>query len=194
MNADRRPVGLPGPSLNSVELLDYTRFIAAEVRARRYFVEYDEVRRWHQRLYRDQRVDVWLISWLPSQGTQLHDHGGSAGAFTVLSGELAEAIYQPGSAPGRQPAGRSAGPALVERRRASGSGAGFGPHYVHDVRNVSRAPAVSVHAYSPPLTSMSFYDLHESGALRMLAKVATEDPEPVLQLNPTGDGMSEPAA
>lgn len=183
MSANRRALDLPQPFLNPVELLELARFIAGEVLACRYLVEYDEGRRWHQRLYRDQRVDLWLISWLPSQGTQLHDHGGSAGAFTVLSGELTEAIYQPAAAaPSRWPGvpKPDSGPALVERRRASGSGAGFGRHYVHDVRNLSQAPAVSVHAYSPPLTSMSFYDLDDAGALRTLVSMPTDDPEPVL--------------
>jgi len=35
---------------------------------------------------------------------------------------------------------------------------------VHDVRNLSVAPAVSVHAYSKPLTSMTCYDLADGGA------------------------------
>jgi hypothetical protein len=189
MSADRRAVALPTrPTnfLNPVELLEFARFIAGEVLACRYLVEYDEGQRWHQRLYRDQRVDLWLISWLPSQGTQLHDHGGSAGAFTVLSGELAEAIYQPAAgAAGRRTGVPTPGspPALVERRRASGSGAGFGRHYIHDVRNLSQAPAVSVHAYSPPLTSMNFYDLDDDGSLRTLVNLPTEDPEPVLSVD-----------
>jgi hypothetical protein len=185
MSANRRVSDLSTPSLNPVELLEFARFIAGEVRSCRYLVEYDEGRRWHQRLYRDQRVDLWLISWLPSQGTQLHDHGGSAGAFTVLSGELTEAIYQPAvAASGRWPGGPGpdSWPALVERRRPSGSGAGFGRHYVHDVRNLSQAPAVSVHAYSPPLTSMSFYDFDDAGALRTLVSMPTEDPEPALDI------------
>jgi hypothetical protein len=37
-----------------------------------------------------------------------------------------------------------------------------------------------VHAYSPPLTSMSFYDLDDAGALRTLGSMPTEDPESVL--------------
>jgi len=122
--------------LNPVQLMGFTRFVAAEVAAGRYpYVQYDEAERWHQRLCRDRRVDVWLISWLPSQGTELHDHGGSSGAFTVLSGELAEAI----------PAG---GCRLAERVRRAGDSVGFGPHYVHDVRNLGDQPAASVHAYS----------------------------------------------
>ena len=31
----------------------------------------------------------------------------------------------------------------------------FGPDYAHDVRNVSLAPAISIHAYSPPLSEMN---------------------------------------
>ncbi len=68
------------PSLDPTELVDFARFLADEVRRGRYpFVEYDAAHRWHQRIYRDDRVDAWLISWLPTQGTALHDHGGSAG-------------------------------------------------------------------------------------------------------------------
>jgi predicted metal-dependent enzyme (double-stranded beta helix superfamily) len=178
--------------LSPDELLEYARFVAAEVALGRYLVEYNEVQRWHQRLYRDQRVDLWLISWLPSQGTQLHDHGGSAGAFTVLTGELAEAIYRPGGAPPGDPAAPNPGsaPALIERCRLSGSGVGFGPHYIHDVRNLSQGPAISVHAYSPPLTSMGFYNVEDSGELRKLMTMATEDPEPVIDY----DQLGAPAA
>jgi hypothetical protein len=191
VNADRRPSGPAGPPLNPVELLEYAKFVADEVLAGRYPVRYDEAQRWHQRLYRDRRVDLWLISWLPSQGTQLHDHGGSAGAYTVLAGELAEAVYRPDVVPrGWSQPPAEPGPTLIERRHPSGSGVGFGAHYVHDVRNLSTAPAVSVHAYSPPLTSMNFYDVDETGALVKLASLATEDPEPTLG----ADATETPAA
>jgi hypothetical protein len=181
--------GARRPFLNPIELLEYARFVAGEVSAGAYpNVEYDDEERWHQRLYRDRRVDLWLISWLPAQGTQLHDHGGSAGAFTVLSGELAEVIHQPRQPRGREPVARKPrqDPALVEMLRVTGAGVGFGPHYVHDVRNVSAAPAVSVHAYSPPLTSMNFYDLDQAGALHRLANVRTEDPEPAVSFDEQG--------
>jgi len=38
----------------------------------------------------------------------------------------------------------------------------FGPDYTHDVRNVSLAPAISIHAYSPPLSEMNEYELDGS--------------------------------
>jgi hypothetical protein len=160
--------------LDPLELLDYTRTVAAEVAAGRYpYIRYDQSERWHQRLYRDRRVDLWLISWLPSQATQLHDHGGSAGAFTVISGQLSELVYRP----------KGTGPeCLHEFSRTAGDSVGFGQHYVHDVRNLSDEPAVSVHAYSRPLTRMSFYELADAGQLRRLASMDTDDPEPGLVL------------
>jgi hypothetical protein len=40
----------------------------------------------------------------------------------------------------------------------------FGPRYIHDVRNTSTSSvAVSVHAYSPPLSAMTRYDLTPGG-------------------------------
>jgi hypothetical protein len=48
---------------------------------------------------------------------------------------------------------------------------------VHDVRNLSTSPSVSVHAYSPPLTSMTYYDLSD-GNLTPIMSLATDDPEP----------------
>jgi predicted metal-dependent enzyme (double-stranded beta helix superfamily) len=155
--------------LNPIQLVEHARLVADEVAAGHYpYIKYRVEDRWHQRLYRDPRFDIWLISWLPTQGTQLHDHGGSSGAFAVLSGELDEAVYR------RDPANGS----LTDHRRSAGSAVGFGPRYIHDVRNRSDEPAVSVHAYSPPLSSMNFYDVGDDGHLVRLLTLATDDPEP----------------
>jgi hypothetical protein len=149
------------------ELVAFTQFLAREVRAGAHVVDFDADHRWHRRLYRDGRVDVWLISWLPEQGTQLHDHGGSAGSFTVVEGQLSEAVHvRHGAAAGT----------LRERRHRTDATVGFDGRHVHDVRNLDLRPAVSVHAYSPPLTSMTFYDL-EKGKLVPFAALDTNDPE-----------------
>ena len=48
-----------------------------------------------------------------------------------------------------------------------GQGAGPSvPAMSHDVRNVAERPAVSIHAYSPPLTSMRRFEVGSSGLLR----------------------------
>ena len=99
-------------------------------------------------------AQVWLLTWLPGQGTPLHDHGGSAGAFAVVSGVLTEDVV--------------GGPVGGVREAATELWAGrvrpFGPHHVHRVTNRGTLPAVSVHAYTPRLRSMSTYAL-EGGVL-----------------------------
>ena len=98
--------------------------------------------RWYERLYHGPDHDIWVISWLPGQSTGFHDHGESAGAFVVATGILEE------HRPDEQ--------TVVIR---PGQPRAFGPDYAHDVRNVSLGPAVSIHAYSPPLSKMNEYEL-----------------------------------
>lgn len=99
--------------------------------------------RWYTRLHRDGEVEVWLITWARDTATEMHDHGGSSGAFRVVDGALTE---------------DRATPAGVRRRRVpAGRTVAFGPEHVHDVTNVDPEPAFSIHAYSPPLATMTYY-------------------------------------
>ncbi|RXH57988.1 rhodanese-like domain-containing protein [Granulicella sibirica] len=98
--------------------------------------------RWYERLYDGADHDIWVISWLPGQSTGFHDHGDSAGAFVVATGILEE------HRPGEQPLTIRPGEPRI-----------FGTGYAHDVRNASLAPAISIHAYSPPLSEMNEYEL-----------------------------------
>lgn len=150
--------------LTLAQLADLTEQVAAEVRAGLHEVHADADDRWHVRLRCDDDVDVWLISWTTDQGTQLHDHGGSSGAYTVVSGRLSEAVWASGAG------------TLSEHDRAPGDAVVFGERYVHDVRNTASETAVSVHAYSPPLSLMNYYDV-DDGQLVRLASMWTDDPE-----------------
>lgn len=123
-------------------------------------------RRWFTRLHADDELDVWLISWLPGHTTELHDHGGSLGALSVLSGTLHEYRWD--------------GEQLRRRRLDAGDQAAFPLGWVHDVA----APAVasdeatlSVHAYSPPLTAMSYYEVTQRNTLRRTRTELTDGPE-----------------
>lgn len=179
----------PAP-LSPAELGELTRRYAEELTAGPPSWQFDADSRWHRRIHRDDQVDVWLISWLPTQGTQLHDHGGSSGAFTVIDGVLDEAQIS-----GASGSNTGAGVVLHERDRVAGSTVMFGPQYVHDVRNTSVRPAVSVHAYSPPLTLMRYYDVIDGG-LRQIGALDTDDPEqPFEQEQRAVDlGVDDPAA
>ena len=124
--------------------------------------------RWFARLHGDDEVDIWLISWVPGHRTELHDHGGSLGALTLLSGSLDEFRWD--------------GERLRCRRLEAGDQAGFPLGWVHDVvwaptgpgpsvtspavtslaetlGPETQAPSLSVHAYSLPLTVMSYYEV-----------------------------------
>ena len=123
-------------------------------------VRYDAQRRWYRRLAWDDDHEVWLLSWLPGQHTGFHDHGGSAGAFAVACGALRER-----TAPGGRPG--AAGVTVAQGQVRS-----FGPWHVHDVTNASALPAVSVHAYSPPLMSMRRFEFGPAGAMRITMEAA----------------------
>jgi Cysteine dioxygenase type I len=114
-------------------------------------VRFGPARRWFARLELTTDLEVWLLSWLPGQGTGFHDHGAAVGAFTVAQGELTERTV---------PAGRVTAASQV---LVAGQARPFGPEHVHDVVNTSAAPAVSVHAYSPPLTAMRRFELTAGG-------------------------------
>jgi predicted metal-dependent enzyme (double-stranded beta helix superfamily) len=126
-------------------------------------VRLDPEGRWYERIHMTDDFEVWLISWLPGQSTGFHDHGVSAGAFGVVWGELDESVASR----------RGAKPRAT--RVTAGVVRAFGPHYVHDVQNSSTgAVAVSVHAYSPPLSEMTRYNL-TSGGLAVAGTEGTGD-------------------
>jgi mannose-6-phosphate isomerase-like protein (cupin superfamily) len=103
------------------------------------------------------RAQVWLLSWLPGQGTPLHDHGRSAGAFAVARGTLTERVVL---RCGTQ------GPHQDTTDLTTGRVRWFGPHHVHQVENSLPTPAVSIHVYTPPLRLMNTYRIEPTGLVR----------------------------
>jgi quercetin dioxygenase-like cupin family protein len=101
------------------------------------------VQRTGLRLAATKEYDVWLLRWPPGSNVTPHDHGGSAGAFSVVSGEIEEIRWR----------------GVVRRSRLVGPGevVTIDRGVVHDVVAGSTL-SVSVHVYSPPLAAMSFYD------------------------------------
>jgi hypothetical protein len=118
--------------------------------------------RWYERIRLDDSHEVWLISWLPSQATGFHDHGGSAGAFAVAYGTLMERMVTGATTTGQ----------VLAKPVGAGRSRAFDPRCIHDVRNASAAVAVSVHAYSPPLPQMTRYDLTAGGLVKLASEGA----------------------
>lgn len=104
----------------------------------RHLLRYDPDQRFSALISRSADEEVWLLSWLPGQGTDLHDHGASTGAFTVVTGELSESVAR-----------RVAGGEVVRELHSVSTGQSrvFGPGYVHEVCNRGADPVVSVHVY-----------------------------------------------
>ncbi|MHC9292160.1 cysteine dioxygenase [Mycobacterium sp. LTG2003] len=151
------------------DLLNTTDHAADDVLSGRYdrmLRGLPEDERWYTRLVGNDELDVWLISWVPDRSTELHDHGGSLGALTVISGALTETRWD--------------GEVLKRRRLSAGSQAAFPLGWVHDVVRAPgpvSGPTLSVHAYSPPLTAMSYYEVTSRNTLRRSRTELTDAPE-----------------
>lgn len=122
-------------------MTDIAAGIAQVPEAWQWLIRHDPLKRHPVRLVATEAYEVWVIGWTTGQHVRPHDHGGSAAAVVVTEGELTEVD-------------------LSGRRRTlrPGTARVLGPEVVHDVVNRSDAPATSVHLYSPPLTSMTYYD------------------------------------
>lgn len=111
---------------------------AAERDRWRHLLRYDPDERFSALIDSSGGQEVWLLGWLPGQHTDLHDHAQASGAFTVVSGSLAETVAR------RAPDGR----AVTELHAlTAGQSRVFGPGYVHQVRNDGPDPAISIHVY-----------------------------------------------
>jgi predicted metal-dependent enzyme (double-stranded beta helix superfamily) len=108
-------------------------------------VRFASPHRWWARLALTEEVEVWLLSWLPGQHTEPHDHGGASGAFSVILGSVSETYRYPGGD-------------VRQRTHDLGSSIGFGAGRAHQVWNTTTEKAATVHAYSPPLVPTREYD------------------------------------
>jgi predicted metal-dependent enzyme (double-stranded beta helix superfamily) len=142
------------------ELVDLAVAIGRESRLWTPFERHDAAERFYHQLYRDPNVDVWLICWLPGQGTGYHDHDRSDGAVYVCLGSLYEDYFC-----------READGWIRERTNLHEAGGyfSFEASDIHGVRHAGDAPATSVHVYSPALWRMGHYEPDPRGALRRIS-------------------------
>jgi predicted metal-dependent enzyme (double-stranded beta helix superfamily) len=135
------------------ELRELVSRIAADPRRWRSLVRQDTGERHFEQLYRDDHVDVWVISWANGNDTGFHDHDVSSGAVAVVEGEIVEERLV------------LSGPPVAFHHRA-GDVFDFDASHVHRMHQDSGTRAVSIHAYSPPLWRMGSYAVAGDGTLR----------------------------
>ncbi|HEY0276903.1 MAG TPA: hypothetical protein VGC32_01415 [Solirubrobacterales bacterium] len=142
--------------------------VACQIAARKELwsehVSHDPDHRTYAELVRDEHLDVWLLCWSRDHDTGFHDHDLSAGAVAVAAGAVREE---------RLVLGRGVDSPIARTAR-TGSSFSFGASDIHRVLHAGEGPAVTIHAYSPPLLRMGSYSVEENGQLRRFA-VSYED-------------------
>jgi hypothetical protein len=143
------------------------RDLAADPAVWEHLVRHSPDQRQYEELRRDDDVAVWLICWMEDHDTGFHDHDLSSGAVAVVSGTVAEDRLALGGPP-------------VTRIAGAGESFRFSAADIHRVRHVGEQPAVTIHAYSPPLWRMGAYEVLAGGELRRHSLSYAEELRPFI--------------
>lgn len=158
-------------SLTRAELQRFTADLAARPERWAHLVRHGEHRRVYEQIWSDADVNAWIICWSEDQDTGFHDHDESGAGIVVISGRVREERLALGSPP---------------RAREFGAGESFDvlPVAIHRVLHAGDRPAVTVHAYSPPLRRTGAYQTGPDGELERVSQpydVELRAPEPALR-------------
>ncbi len=139
-------------SLTIEELERFAAALAASPERWAHLVRHAGDARVYEQIFEDEEVNAWVICWSEDQDTGYHDHDESAAAVTVVSGRVREDRLTLGGAP---------------RSRELGAGQTFTvpPVAIHRVLHAGGGPAVTIHAYSPPLSRTGAYRIGADGEL-----------------------------
>jgi len=146
-----------GMSLSPIRLECFVDELVGRPELWRNFVRHESDARVCEQIWADEDVDAWLICWSKDQDTGFHDHDESAAAIAVIDGHVREDRL-------RLAAGH--------RSRVIGPGQNFfvAPTAIHRVLHAGGGPAVTIHAYSPPLSRTGSYRIGADGALERAAQ------------------------
>jgi quercetin dioxygenase-like cupin family protein len=138
--------------VNAPELVEFVQGLAERPQLWSHLIEHDRAARCYSELLRNDDVAAWLICWMDEQDTGFHDHDVSSGAVAVISGSVREDRLVLGSSPSSR---------VVQ----AGGAFSFEASDIHRVQHVGAEPAVTLHAYSPPLWRMGTYEVQPGGRL-----------------------------
>jgi quercetin dioxygenase-like cupin family protein len=139
-------------SLTIDELERFVASLAASPERWSHLVRHASDARVYEQIWDDEDVNAWVICWSEDQDTGFHDHDCSGAAIAVISGRVREDRLTVGASP---------------RARELGTGTVFNvpPVAIHRVLHAGGEPAVTIHAYSPPLTRTGAYRIGPEGEL-----------------------------
>ncbi len=118
----------------------------------RHLVRHAEDVRVYEQIWDDEDVNAWVICWSEDQDTGFHDHDESAAGIAVVSGRVREDRLTLAGEP-------------VSREIGRGHDVHVPPVAIHRVLHAGTGPAVTIHAYSPPLRRTGAYRTAADGTL-----------------------------
>jgi predicted metal-dependent enzyme (double-stranded beta helix superfamily) len=121
-------------------------------RWRRHVRHRDDVRVYEE-IHADHEVNAWVICWSSGQDTGFHDHDESAAGIAVVEGRIREERLNLAAAPSA-------------REYGAGATLTVPPTAIHRVLHAGVGPAVTIHAYSPPLQRTGAYRVGARGELQ----------------------------
>jgi mannose-6-phosphate isomerase-like protein (cupin superfamily) len=149
-------------SLSSDELTAFVQRLADEPERWRDAVRHARDVRIYEQIWDDEDVNAWLICWSEDQDTGFHDHDDTAAAIVVLEGEVREDRMRLAA----EPTSRVLGP---------GTTFSVPPCAIHRVLHAGVGPAVTLHAYSPPLRRTGAYRIGAHGELERVAQTHEQE-------------------
>jgi predicted metal-dependent enzyme (double-stranded beta helix superfamily) len=152
--------------LSRADLRELVTHIAADESSWRHLVRHDANRRTYAELTRDDRAGIWVICWMDDHDTGFHDHDISSGAVAVVQGQIREERMVLGG----PPAARVYGP---------GEAFDFAASDIHRMSHAGGGPAISIHAYSPPLWRMGAYFVDPDGVVSRSSISYAEELRPI---------------
>ena len=155
-----------GRDLEGEELLALVQALTQQPDLWRHLAEPDPDQRTYAQVLRDEHVALWVICWCDEQDTGFHDHDLSGGAVAVVAGALREERLLLGGG-------------TTSRTYAAGEAFAFSAADIHRVRHAGEEPAISLHAYSPPLWRMGAYEVAPTGELRRHSLSYAEELRPL---------------
>jgi quercetin dioxygenase-like cupin family protein len=138
------------------KLARFVEQLSAEPARWRHLVRHERDVRVYEEIFSDEHINAWLICWSGGQDTGFHDHDESAGAIAVISGRVRDERLAIGAEP-------------HAREFAAGQRFDIPPNAIHRVIHAGEQPAITLHAYSPPLIRMGAYKIGAQGELERQA-------------------------
>lgn len=152
----------PQQILEPVAVERFARRLAAGARSQRILGDPLATGRSYELIWADSHVNAWIIRWSDDADTGFHDHDGSAAGIVVLEGAVVEERLALGAPP-------------LARRFGAGESFHMPASAIHRIRHAGGRSALTVHAYSPPLTVQGVYRECAEGALERYTVPYTEE-------------------